>query len=283
LQTNIGEHFSIENHFHLSNKIVVVTGATGVLCQAMCEGLVGVGARVIVLARNEEKIASLTQRLNQRGDLALGVSADVLDKASLETAANRVLDRYGRVDILINGAGGNRTDATTMSGQRSFFNLSEDALRNVVDLNFTGAVLASQVFGKPMADQGAGVILNVSSMASYQPMTRVVAYAAAKAAINNFTQWLAVHMATEHSPNIRVNAIAPGFFLGEQNRYLLMDQESGELTARGQQIIGHTPMRRFGNPDDLVGTVLWLVSDASRFVTGIVVPVDGGFMAYSGV
>ncbi|MBZ0290154.1 MAG: SDR family oxidoreductase [Anaerolineae bacterium] len=280
---NTDEHASTEDGFHLSNKVAVVTGATGVLCQAMCEGLAAAGARVVVLARNREKIEALPHRLSQNGGQALGVSADVLDKAALESAAEQVLNHYGQVDILINGAGGNRTDATTLPGQRSFFDLPEDALRYVFDLNFTGAVLASQVFGKTMAGQGAGVILNISSMASYQPMTRVVAYAAAKAAINNFTQWLAVYVANEHSPNIRVNAIAPGFFLGEQNRYLLTDQESGELTARGQQIIDHTPMRRFGNPDDLVGTVLWLVSDASRFVTGIVVPVDGGFMAYSGV
>ena len=207
----------------------------------------------------------------------------MLEQAALEKAATEVMEAYGRVDILLNGAGGNRPEATATPGQRTFFELHPDAMRWVFDLNFTGSMLASQMFGKHMAEQKSGVIFNVSSMASYQPMTRVVAYAAAKAAINNFTQWLAVYMATEHRAHIRVNAIAPGFYLGEQNRYLLIDEASGNLTARGQQIIDHTPMRRFGEPDDLVGTVLWLVSDASRFITGIVVPVDGGFMAFSGV
>jgi NAD(P)-dependent dehydrogenase (short-subunit alcohol dehydrogenase family) len=249
----------------------------------MCRGLAAAGATVVVLARNEGKIAALTENLTQNGGQALGLSADVLDKAALAAAAARVMDAYGRVDILVNGAGGNRPEATTMPGERSFFDLPEEALRWVFDLNFTGSVLASQVFGRLIAQQQAGVILNVSSMASFRPMTRVLAYAAAKAAINNFTCWLAVYMAQEYGPNIRVNAIAPGFYLGEQNRYLLIDKDTGSLTPRGQQIIDHTPMKRFGEADDLVGTVLWLVSDASRFVTGIVVPVDGGFMAYSGV
>jgi len=169
-----------------------------------------------------------------------------------------------------------------MPGERTFFDLPEEALRWVFDLNLIGTVLPSQIFGAKMAERGSGVIINISSMASMQPLTRVIAYSAAKAAINNFTQWLAVYMATEHSPNIRVNAIAPGFFLGEQNRFLLMNEDE-TLTARGQQIIDHTPMARFGDADDLSGALLWLTSDASKFVTGIVVPVDGGFSAFSGV
>jgi NAD(P)-dependent dehydrogenase (short-subunit alcohol dehydrogenase family) len=269
--------------FDLTGRVALVTGGTGILCSAMCRGLAAAGASVLVMARNEEKIDALTASIREHGGEALGVAADVLNPDSLASAAARVLDVYGHIDILVNGAGGNRADATTLPGERNFFDLPEEALRWVFDLNFTGTVLASQVFGAVMARQQAGVIVNVSSMASYQPMTRVVAYAAAKAAINNFTQWLAVYMATEHSANIRVNAIAPGFFLGEQNRYLLIDEPTGNLTERGQQIIDHTPMKRFGEPDDLVGTLIWLVSDASRFVTGIVVPVDGGFMAYSGV
>jgi len=269
--------------FDLTNKVVVVTGGTGVLCSAMCHGLASAGALVVVLARHEDKINALTDTIKQAGGRALGIPADVLDKASLEVASKKIQDAYGRVDILLNGAGGNRPDATTLPGQRTFFDLPEEALRWVFDLNFTGTVLASQVFGALMVNQSNGVILNISSMASFQPMTRVLAYAGAKAAINNFTQWLAVYMASEHSTNIRVNAIAPGFFLGEQNRYLLIDEETGELTPRGKLIIDHTPMGRFGDPEDLVGTVLWLVSDASRFVNGIVVPVDGGFMAFSGV
>ena len=273
----------MQNRFDLTDKIAIVTGATGALCSAMCHGLVDAGATVVVLARNQEKIDALVAELDEKGATALGISADVLDKPALQSACKQVMDNYGRVDILINGAGGNRADATTMPGERTFFELPPDAMQWVFNLNFMGSVLASQVFGEVMAEQGTGVILNVSSMASYQPMTRVFAYAGAKAAINNFTQWLSVYMNDQHSKQIRVNAIAPGFFLGEQNRYLLIDKETGDLTERGQQIIDHTPMDRFGDPDDLVGTVLWLVSDASKFVTGIVVPVDGGFMAYSGV
>ena len=272
-----------QSSFDLTDKIAVVTGATGTLCSAMCHGLADAGAKVVVLARDQEKIDALVSALEEKGAQALGISADVLDKSALESACKQVMDTYGRIDILVNGAGGNRADATTMPEQRTFFDLPQDALQWVFNLNFTGAVLASQVFGEIMTQQGTGVILNVSSMASYQPMTRVIGYSAAKAAVNNFTYWLSVYMAKEHSKDIRVNAIAPGFFLGEQNRYLLIDKETGDLTERGQLIIDHTPMDRFGDADDLVGTVIWLVSDASRFVTGIVVPVDGGFMAYSGV
>ncbi len=274
---------TITDQFRLDGKIALVTGATGVLCEAISRGLAAAGAKMVLLARNEDRIAALAKNMPQTGAGVLGLSADVLDKAALEAAAAQVADAYGRIDILVNGAGGNRPDATTMPGQRTFFDLPQEAMQWVFDLNFTGTVLASQVFGALMVEQGSGVVVNLSSMASYTPMTRVAAYAGAKAAINNFTQWLAVYMATEHSPAIRVNAIAPGFFLGVQNRYLLIDEDSGSLTPRGQQIIDHTPMRRFGSPDDLVGTLLWLASDASRFITGIVVPVDGGFMAYKGV
>jgi NAD(P)-dependent dehydrogenase (short-subunit alcohol dehydrogenase family) len=272
-----------DNIFDLTGKITVVTGATGALCSAMCHGLADAGATVIVMARNQDKIDALVGELKDKGAQTLGISADVLDKSALQSACKQIMDTYGRVDILVNGAGGNRADATTMPGERSFFDLPEEAIQWVFNLNFIGSVLASQVFGEIMTQQGSGVILNVSSMASYQPMTRVISYSAAKAGINNFTHWLAIYMAKEHSTDIRVNAIAPGFFLGEQNRYLLIDKDTGNRTERGQQIIDHTPMNRFGDADDLVGTVIWLVSDASRFVTGIVVPVDGGFMAYSGV
>lgn len=269
--------------FDLAGKIAVVTGATGVLCEAICRGLSEAGAAVVVLARQQDKIDALTHDLCSNGGRALGMSVDVLDKTALMTAQQRVLETYGQIDILINGAGGNRPDASTMPNERTFFDLPQEAMKWVFDLNLMGSVLASQIFGSAIAQQQAGVILNISSMAAYQPMTRVMAYAGAKAAINNFTQWLAVYMAMEHSPDIRVNAIAPGFFLGEQNRYLLIDKETNELSTRGRQIIDHTPMGRFGKPEDLVGTAIWLVSDASRFVTGVVVPVDGGFMAYRGV
>ncbi len=272
-----------DHRFGLTGKAAVITGGTGVLGSAMTWGLANAGARVAILARTQSNAKKLAGDIQASGGEAMGVAADVVDKASLERAAEAVLTAFGRVDILINAAGGNRPDATAVPGQRTFFDLAPDALQSVMNLNFTGTLLASQVFGRPMAQQGSGVILNISSMASFQPLTRVVAYGGAKAAINNFTQWLAVYMAKEHSPNIRVNAMAPGFFLGEQNRYLLIDEQTGGLTARGRQIIDHTPMGRFGEPDDLMGTMLWLVSDASRFVTGVVVPVDGGFNAYSGV
>jgi NAD(P)-dependent dehydrogenase (short-subunit alcohol dehydrogenase family) len=271
------------NLFDLSGRVAVVTGGSGVLGAAMCRGLASAGAQVVILARRAEGTQKLADELNAAFGKAIGLSGDVLDKASLQAAAGQVLAQFGRVDILINAAGGNRPEATAVPGTRSFFDLPADALQWVFDLNLMGTVLASQVFGAAMVGAGHGVILNVSSMAAFTPLTRVAAYAAAKAAVNNFTQWLAVYMAREHSPAIRVNAIAPGFYLGEQNRYLLIDEGTGGLTPRGRQIIEHTPLARFGEPDDLIGTVLWLVSDASRFVTGIVVPVDGGFSAYSGV
>jgi NAD(P)-dependent dehydrogenase (short-subunit alcohol dehydrogenase family) len=197
-------------------------------------------------------------------------------------AVDFILDKHGRIDVLINGAGGNKKQATT-SPEQSFFDLPADAVRWVFDLNCLGTVLPSQVFGKLMADRGEGVILNISSMNAFRPLTNVMAYSAAKAAVSNFTQWLAVHMAQNYSPRIRVNALAPGFFLTEQNRFLLTLESSGELTPRGRSIIAHTPMSRFGTPEDLIGAVIWLVSPASAFVTGAVVPVDGGFAAFSGV
>jgi NAD(P)-dependent dehydrogenase (short-subunit alcohol dehydrogenase family) len=213
---------------------------------------------------------------------AITVLGDVLQPGTLESAAREVLSEFGRIDGLINGAGGNTPQATTKP-ELSFFNLPEEALRYVFDLNMLGTILPCQVFGRRMAEQGEGVILNLSSMAALRPMTRVVGYSAAKAGINNFTQWLAVHLAKEYSPKLRVNAVAPGFFLGEQNRNMLIDAATGNLTPRGESIITHTPMGRFGEPEDLLGAVLWLLSPASAFVTGIVVPVDGGFSAFSGV
>jgi NAD(P)-dependent dehydrogenase (short-subunit alcohol dehydrogenase family) len=213
---------------------------------------------------------------------AVAVYGDVLDPESLQAAAKTVVAQFGRVDALINGAGGNKPEATT-GPQRAFFELVPEAMRAVFDLNILGTILPSQVFGRLMAEQGQGNILNITSMAAFRPLTRIPGYAAAKAGVSNFTQWLAVHMAQEYTPKIRVNAIAPGFFLTRQNRFLLTDEQTGGLTARGQSIIAHTPMGRFGNPEDLLGTVLWLLSPASAFVTGIVVPIDGGFSAFSGV
>lgn len=262
-------------------RTAVMTGGTGVLGAAVVRALAGCGANVAVLARNQAKGDALVASAPGPGK-AIVVPGDVLDRASIEQAAQSVKAQFGRIDCLINGAGGNHPQATTKP-DLSFFNLPEEALRFAIDLNILGTILPCQVFGKLMAGQKEGVILNFSSMSSYRPMTRVVGYSAAKAGVNNFTYWLAVHLAQEYSPSIRVNAIAPGFFLTEQNRYLLTEKETGKLTARGQSIINHTPMGRFGEPEDLLGAILWLLSPASAFVTGTVVPVDGGFSAFSGV
>lgn len=268
----------MSSSFDVREKVAVVTGGTGVLCSAMCRALWAAGAKVAVLNISLEPAEELAAKL---GTGAIGVLCNVLDKASVEAAAQNVMAAFGRVDILINGAGGNKPEATTNPDQ-TFFDLPADALHWVLDLNLIGTILPSQVFGKIMAKQKSGVIINISSMNSFRPLTRIPAYSAAKAGVSNFTQWLAVHMAQEYSPEIRVNAIAPGFFIGQQNRGLLLN-EDGSLTSRGQQIISHTPMARFGVPEDLLGTMMWLISPASAFITGIVVPVDGGFSAFSGV
>jgi NAD(P)-dependent dehydrogenase (short-subunit alcohol dehydrogenase family) len=272
----------LQKTFDLSGKVAIMTGGAGVLCSSICRALAAVGVKVAVLDLNGEAAESLAAGICSSGADAIGVFCNVLDKSSIEAAAQTVLMKYGRVDILVNGAGGNKSTATTNPEQR-FFDLPADALRWVFDLNLMGTILPSQVFGKLIAAQKSGVILNITSMNAFRPLTRIAAYSAAKAGVSNFTQWLAVHMAQEYSPEIRVNAIAPGFFLTEQNRFLVTDKETGAFTARGQSIINHTPMGRFGAPQDLLGTVFWLLSPASTFVTGIVVPVDGGFSAFSGV
>ncbi len=268
--------------FNLQNQVIAITGGSGVLGSAISKALAAVGAKVAILARSVDKSQSLADEIIANGGIAMSVYCDVLDKNSIAQAAADILDAFGHIDALINCAGGNKKGATT-SADLSFFDLDEDALKGVFDLNIIGTILPSQVFGATMAKQDHGTILNVSSMAAIAPLTRIPAYSAAKAGINNFTQWLAVHMAQEYSPQIRVNAIAPGFFLTEQNRFLLTDEATGELTPRGKSIIEHTPMNRFGDPEELVGAVLWLLSDASRFVSGIIVPIDGGFSAFSGV
>ncbi|HQR35688.1 MAG TPA: SDR family oxidoreductase [Blastocatellia bacterium] len=267
--------------YDFSGWSVVITGGTGVLCGAMAKALVGCGANVAILARSAEKGEALLAEIDGPGR-AIIVPGDVLQVETLQQAVKTVLEEFGRIDGLINGAGGNSPQATTRP-DLTFFNLPEEALRYVFDLNMLGTILPCQVFGRQMAEQGDGVILNVSSMSATRPLTRVIGYSAAKAGINNFTQWLAVHLAQQYSTRIRVNAVAPGFFITEQNRALLTDLATGELTARGQSIIAHTPMGRFGNAEDLLGAVLWLMSPASAFVTGIVVPVDGGFSAFGGV
>jgi NAD(P)-dependent dehydrogenase (short-subunit alcohol dehydrogenase family) len=267
--------------YDFTGRSVVVTGGTGVLGSVMVGALVGCGANVAVLARNRAKAEAMLAEITGPGR-ALVVDGDATRRDDLETAAETVVAEFGRVDGLVNGAGGNHPQATT-TPDLAFFDMPEEALRFVFDLNLLGTIFPSQVFGRRMADQGEGVILNLSSMSAFRPLTRVVTYSAAKAGVNSFTQWLAVHLAKEYSPRIRVNALAPGFFLTEQNRFLLTDEASGALTARGRSIIDHTPMGRFGEPQDLLGTLLWLLSPASAFVTGIVVPVDGGFSAFGGV
>ncbi|MDD5459479.1 MAG: SDR family oxidoreductase [Phycisphaerae bacterium] len=272
----------MKNLFDIREKHIVITGAGGVLCGQMAKVLGSAGAKVAVLDLNESAADKVADQIRKQGGTAVGVKCNVLDKVTLEQAREKIHTELGKIDILINGAGGNKKEATT-SPQMPFFDMPADAIRFVFDLNFIGTLLPCQVFGKDMVEQDGGVILNVSSMNAFRPLTKIAAYSAAKAAIGNFTQWLAVHMCQNYSKNIRVNAIAPGFFLTEQNRFLLTDEKTGELTARGKTIIDHTPMSRFGEADELSGTVLWLLSDAAKFVTGISVPVDGGFSAFSGV
>ena len=269
------------NLFNLEEQVAVITGGGGVLCSAMAKGLAKAGASVVVLGRTLTKLETVVAEIQAAGGTGLAVQADVTVRVDLEAAQQQILDRFGRVDILLNGAGGNHPSATT-NPEQSFFELPDDAIKFVFDVNFIGTFMPSQVFGEAMAEQGSGVIINISSMAALKPLTRVPVYAAAKTAVNNLTYWLATHMAQEYSPHIRVNAIAPGFFVGEQNRRLLLNEDD-TLTPRGQSIIDHTPMGRFGDPDDLVGTAIWLASASSKFVTGVVIPVDGGYSAFGGV
>jgi NAD(P)-dependent dehydrogenase (short-subunit alcohol dehydrogenase family) len=268
--------------FSLDGQVAVVTGGSGVLCSAIAAAYARAGAKVAVLNRTQEKGEAVAQQIRAAGGEALALSCDVTQTESLHAAYTAVIERWGQVDILLNGAGGNRQEATTNFNRR-FFEISPEALRWATDLNLIGTILPCQAFGEVMAQQSRGVILNVTSMSAFRPLTRVLGYSVAKAAVINFTQWLAVHLATEYSPKIRVNALAPGFFLTDQNRYLLTEEKSGALTARGKSILAHTPMGRFGTPEDLVGTALWLASPAAAFVTGAVIPVDGGFNAFSGV
>jgi NAD(P)-dependent dehydrogenase (short-subunit alcohol dehydrogenase family) len=273
--------------YDFSGRTAVLTGGTGVLGAEMARALAGCGAEIVLLGRNvaraEQVIASFSKSsARSPGGKHLALAADVLDRSALDEACRRVLGERGKIDFLVNGAGGNDPRATTTPEAR-FFDVPIAAWQAVTNLNLLGTVLPSQVFARPMAERKEGVILNVSSVNASRPLTRIAAYSASKAGISNFTQWLAVHLAQEYSPTIRVNAIMPGFFLTEQNRFLLTDKETGALTGRGKRILEHTPMARFGTPEDLTGALLWLLSPAASFVTGVVVPVDGGFTAYSGV
>lgn len=279
---NVNAQKFLSDLFNLNGQTALVAGGSGVLGSAFATGLARAGARVALLGRNAEACARVAEQIRANGGQALGVAADVLDRGALLSAAERVQSEFGSVAILVNAAGGNAAYATT-GPDSSFFDLGSEAMDSVLRANYAGVVQACQVFGRQMAERGEGCIVNIASMSALRPLTKVVAYSAAKAAVVNFTQWLAVHMAQEYSPRIRVNAIAPGFFLTEQNRFLLTNRETSAQTPRGAAILEHTPMGRYGVPEDLVSALLWLAAPASSFVTGIVVPVDGGFSAYAGV
>lgn len=276
---------------NLKGKVAIITGGAGVLCSAMARELARQGVKVALLGRTQEKVTSLAKEILESGGNAIGIACDVLDLDSLKEADRVIHQAFGDYDILINGAGGNHPSASTTNETFniedldnpdivSFFDLSTEGISSVFDLNFIGTLLPTQVFARRMLNRKGATIINISSMNAFTPLTKIPAYSAAKAAVSNFTQWLAVHMA---DANIRVNAIAPGFYLTNQNRSLLT-HEDGSLTPRAQKIISQTPMKRFGDPKELLGTLIWLIDEnMSGFITGITVPVDGGFSAYSGV
>jgi NAD(P)-dependent dehydrogenase (short-subunit alcohol dehydrogenase family) len=266
--------------FSLDSRVAVVTGGTGAIGSALAAGLARAGARVVVLARSRDRVEQAAIGLREAGHEALGVSADVLDPSALEAAREAILARFGSIDVLVNCAGGNIAEATVPEDGSPFV-LSIGAYRDVVDLNFVGTLLPIRLLGAAMDGPNGGSIVTVSSMAAGRALTRVGGYGAAKAAIESITRWLAVELG-RRGTGIRVNAIAPGFVIGDQNRSLLIG-EDGELTPRGAAIVEHTPLGRFGEPGELVSTVVWLASDGSCFVTGVVVPVDGGFSAFSGI
>ncbi len=267
--------------FSLSGKTALITGGTGVLGSAMALGLARAGAKVAVLGRRLAQAEQVATLITNAGGIGLPLSADVTRKDTLEAARDQLMQQWGRLDILVNAAGGN-VSAATVAPDGAFFDVPAAALDAMFELNLTGTILPSQVFGALMAEQRMGCIVNISSMAAQRALTRVVAYGAAKAAVDNFTRWLAVELARKYGAGLRVNAIAPGFFIGDQNRALLLNAD-GSLTARGQSIIAHTPAAQFGEPDDLIGALVWLCSPAARFVTGTVIAIDGGFSAFSGV
>jgi len=275
----------------LQNKTCVITGGTGVIGSAMCHGLASIGVKLAIIGRNKEKTDQLASEITRTyGTEARGYPADVQDKAALQRAKTAINNDMGKIHCLINGAGGNSPKATTqvevMSKdmnsdlEKTFFGLDMEGFDFVFDLNFKGTLLPTMIFATDMIEAGKGAIINISSMNGYKPLTKIPAYSAAKAAINNFTEWLAVHFAKS---GVRVNAIAPGFFLTDQNRFLLVDEKTGMPTARGEKIINGTPMGRYGEVDELAGTTAYLLSDISKFVTGVCIPVDGGFNAFSGV
>lgn len=271
----------MNSNFDLTDRTAVITGGSGMIGSVIAKELAKAGVKVAVVGRNIDTLKTVADQINEAGGSAIFCTADVLDKDSLEEARKYIQSQFGKLDILINGAGGNDVRATT-GETLSFFDIEPENLRRVFDLNVTGAILATQVFGRMFAEAKKGCVINISSMAAFHPLTKTVAYSAAKAAVSNFTQWMAVHFNQNYSPAIRVNAIAPGFLLTSQNRFLMME-EDGSLTERGKKVLEKTPMGRFGEPEELVGAVLWLCSDAASFVNGAVIPIDGGFSAYWGI
>ncbi|MGK9477236.1 SDR family oxidoreductase [Melioribacter sp. OK-6-Me] len=270
----------INTLFSIEGKVILVTGGSGIIATAITEGLLKCGANVILISRNEEKLKQICNSFKELGKIDY-IKCDVLKEVDVENAKEQVLKKYGKIDVLINGAGGNLPEAT-LKPEENIFDLSFENFKKAVDLNLHGTVLPTLKFGLPMARNGSGSIINISSMASLRAITRVAGYSAAKAAVDNFTRWMAMELALKFGDGLRVNAIAPGFLITNQNRTLLTNID-GSLTDRGKSIIKMTPFKRFGHPAELVGTVIWLASDASKFVTGTVIPVDGGFSIFSGV
>ena len=267
--------------FDVAGKIAVITGAGGIICGVMAREMAAKGMKVALLDLFEDKAQAIADEINAAGGTAIACKANVLDRESLEEAKKYVLEKFGTIDVLINGAGGNKKGATT-SAEQDFFHIGVDDLRCVFDLNVMGAVLTTQVFGEVLAEKKDGNVINIASMASMIPLTNTIAYSGAKAAVANFTQWMAVHFNQNYSTNIRVNAIAPGFLLTTQNQFL-MQKEDGSPTERGQKVLNKTPMARYGEPQEMAGPVIWLCSEAASFVNGAVIPIDGGFSAYWGV
>lgn len=268
--------------FDISGQVAVITGAGGIICGTMAREMAKKGVKVALLDLFLESAQKIADEINANGGDALAVQANVLDRESLEAAREQVIAHFGHIDILINGAGGNKKEAT-VSAERDFFHLDLNAFKWVFDLNVTGAVLTTMVFGELLAKQGHGNVINIASMSSYHPLTNTAAYCGAKAAVANFTEWMATHFNQNYSNDIRVNAIAPGFLLTNQNRYLLTKEEDGSPTARGERVLAKTPMGRYGEPEEMVGPVIFLCSEAASFVNGAVIPVDGGFSSYWGV
>lgn len=267
--------------FKLEGKVAVITGGGGVLGGCTALSLAKEGVKIVILDRSQEAIDNKVKEIKDTGGQAIGFIGDVLSQDSLNAIKDKILDQYSSIDILLNAAGGNMPGATITPG-KTIFDLSMDAFKKVTDLNLNGSIIPSLVFGKVMAKQGSGVIINYSSMTVSRAITRVVGYSASKAAIENFTRWMAVEMASKFGEGIRVNAIAPGFFIGNQNRALLTNTD-GSYTERGETIIKNTPMSRFGEAEELNGTIQYLCSDAAKFITGVTIPIDGGFSAFSGV